>query len=61
MYTQLAQFAAIFLQSCLALLSGPDCGSPDFVKVLLIIYMGSLLLLFGVFFTQRYILKVHLL
>jgi hypothetical protein len=40
-------------------MSGPDCGSPDFVKALLIIYMGSLLLLFGVFFTQRYILKVY--
>ncbi|CAM9439819.1 unnamed protein product [Phaeothamnion confervicola] len=55
---QLGQFAVILAQSLVAFWEGPRCGSPDFVKVLLIFYMASMLVLFGVFFTQRYIFKL---
>ncbi|CAM9849118.1 unnamed protein product [Chrysoparadoxa australica] len=55
---QLGQFAFIFIQQCLAYNAGPLCGPHDFVKVLLIVYMSSMIVLFGVFFIQRYILKM---
>lgn len=54
---QLTQFGCIFLQSLLALLEGPECGSPDFSKILMLIYVGSMLVLFSDFFIKRYILK----
>ncbi|CAM9542259.1 unnamed protein product, partial [Discosporangium mesarthrocarpum] len=52
---QMTQFAVIFFQSAVAFYEGPDCGSPDFVKVILLLYMGSMLGLFGFFFGRRYL------
>ena len=49
---QLAQFTAIFAQSLLSYRVGPTCGSPDFAKVLMIVYMGSMVLLFSNFCVQ---------
>ncbi|TFJ81007.1 hypothetical protein NSK_007650 [Nannochloropsis salina CCMP1776] len=54
---QVAQFAAIFLQSLLAFYEGPRCGSPDFSKILMMVYTGSMLVLFSDFFFKRYILR----
>ena len=54
---QLAQFIIIFGQSLLSYRVGPTCGSPDFAKILIIVYMGSMVALFGNFFLQRYILR----
>eukprot|EP00903_Cladosiphon_okamuranus_P010510 g9941.t1 len=53
---QLAQFVVILIQSATAFYRGPSCGSPDFVKVVLLLYMGSLLGLFALFFAKRSIL-----
>eukprot|EP00904_Undaria_pinnatifida_P008852 jgi/Undpi1/5097/HiC_scaffold_19.g08449.m1 len=53
---QLTQFVVIFVQSAAALYYGPSCGSPDFVKVVLLFYMGSLLGLFALFFAKRSLL-----
>jgi GNS1/SUR4 family len=52
---QLLQFVAIFGQSLLTYRIGPTCGSPDFAKVLMIVYMGSMVVLFGNFFMQKYV------
>jgi elongation of very long chain fatty acids protein 4 len=49
---QLAQFCIIFFQSLVSYLVGPQCGSPDFAKVLMIVYMGSMIALFVNFFLQ---------
>lgn len=54
---QILQFVAISIQSYIAYQGGPFCGAPDFAKVLLMLYMGSMLLLFVYFFIQRYILQ----
>mmetsp|Transcript_13433 Transcript_13433/g.20973 ORF Transcript_13433/g.20973 Transcript_13433/m.20973 type:complete len:393 (-) Transcript_13433:449-1627(-) len=54
---QLGQFSAILTQSLLAYFEGPACGAPDFVKILLIVYMGSMWVMFWVFFLQRYVLN----
>ena len=54
---QLGQFALIFLQSLIAYNIGPECGSPDFAKLLMITYMGSMVTLFVNFFVQKYIFK----
>ena len=54
---QLAQFIIIFGQSLLSYRVGPTCGSPDFAKILIIVYMGSMVALFGNFFLQRYIFR----
>lgn len=54
---QLVQFCIIFGQSLLSYRIGPTCGSPDFAKVLMIIYMGSMVALFGHFFLQKYVLQ----
>eukprot|EP00752_Nemacystus_decipiens_P010947 g9729.t1 len=53
---QLAQFVVILVQSATAFYRGPSCGSPDFVKVVLLLYMTSLLGLFALFFAKRSIL-----
>ena len=52
---QLAQFVAISTQSYLAYSSGVECGAPDWAKLVMVLYMGSMLVLFGNFFLQRYI------
>jgi hypothetical protein len=49
---QLLQFCVIFGQSVVSFRAGPDCGSPDFAKVLMIVYMGSMIALFINFFLQ---------
>lgn len=54
---QLAQFVAISLQSYLAYARGAECGAPDWAKVVMMLYMGSMLVLFGNFFLQRYIFR----
>lgn len=54
---QLLQFCAISLQSTMAYVRGPTCGSPDYAKVLMIAYMGSMLALFGRFFLNAYVLR----
>lgn len=56
-YLQVAQFTAIFGQSLLSYRVGPTCGSPDFAKVLMIVYMGSMMALFANFFLKRYIFQ----
>jgi elongation of very long chain fatty acids protein 4 len=45
---QLSQFVVIFLQSLLSYRVGPTCGSPDFAKLLMVAYMGSMIALFAV-------------
>lgn len=54
---QLLQFVTIAVQSSMSLSRGDSCGSPYFAKVLMVVYMGSMLLLFGNFFFHSYILK----
>eukprot|EP01059_Diplonema_ambulator_P006634 TRINITY_DN16285_c0_g1_i1.p1 TRINITY_DN16285_c0_g1~~TRINITY_DN16285_c0_g1_i1.p1 ORF type:complete len:385 (+),score=126.48 TRINITY_DN16285_c0_g1_i1:66-1157(+) len=54
---QLIQFCLISTQSYIAYQSGPACGAPDFAKVLMILYMCSMLILFGNFFFRKYILR----
>mmetsp|Transcript_75427 Transcript_75427/g.214526 ORF Transcript_75427/g.214526 Transcript_75427/m.214526 type:complete len:339 (-) Transcript_75427:223-1239(-) len=54
---QLAQFCLISLQSAVAYSRGPSCGAPDWAKVIMILYMCSMLFLFGKFFVKRYIQK----
>jgi len=54
---QLLQFCAITTQSAMAYYYGPSCGSPDYAKVLMIAYMGSMLALFGRFFLNAYVFK----
>jgi hypothetical protein len=54
---QLAQFVLIFTQSILGLAYGETCGverTPDYARVLMIFYMGTMLFLFGRFFVQSY-------
>jgi len=53
---QLIQFMIITTQSIVAYIHGPSCGL-DFEKVLLTVYMGSMLILFGNFFVRQYIVK----
>lgn len=59
-WMQLLQFVVIFLQSLIAYKIGPTCGSPDFAKVLMIVYMGSMVALFIRYLVQRYILRRQL-
>ena len=46
------QFCLIFTQSLLSYRIGYTCGSPDFAKLLMIVYMGSMCALFGHFILQ---------
>lgn len=54
---QLLQFVTIAVQSGMSLSRGDSCGSPYFAKVLMVVYMGSMLILFGNFFFHSYVLK----
>jgi len=47
----------IATQSGISLYRGDACGGPYFSKLLLVAYMGSMLILFGNFFFNSYILK----
>jgi hypothetical protein len=51
-FLQLSQFILIFLQNIFSYRIGPSCGSPDFAKILLIVYMGNMIALFVNFFMQ---------
>jgi elongation of very long chain fatty acids protein 4 len=52
---QLIQFCIIAYQSISAWSYGPSCGSPDFTKIIMIVYMGSMFVLFSGFFVRKYI------
>ena len=54
---QLIQFVTISLQSYVAFTAGPECGAPDFAKLIMILYMISMLVLFGNFFLRKYVLR----
>lgn len=54
---QLLQFVLIAVQSGMSLSNGDSCGAPYFAKVLMVVYMGSMLFLFGNFFLNAYVLK----
>jgi len=54
---QLTQFVLIATQSGMSMYRGDSCGAPYFAKVVLVIYMGSMLILFGNFFFQAYVFK----
>lgn len=54
---QLGQFCLISTQSYIAYTAGPTCGAPDWAKLLMIAYMGSMLILFGNFFLRKYVLR----
>jgi elongation of very long chain fatty acids protein 4 len=57
---QLGQFIIIFGQSLISYRVGPTCGSPDFAKVLMTWYMGSLIGVFGNFFLQVGVSRLYL-
>ena len=57
---QLSQFCLISAQSYLSYTAGPECGAPDWAKLLMILYMASMLVcvdapsieLFSLFFVS---------
>ena len=51
---QLVQFMTVFVQACLMFARGPECGYPDWTKVVMIAYQSSMLVLFAQFFVQSY-------
>lgn len=51
---QLLQFSIILVQMCASFLIGPQCGVPDYLKVLQICYQISMLVLFSQFYTKAY-------
>ena len=53
---QLVQFVGITFANALAYYRGPSCGY-DFLNIVMIAYMASMLVLFGNFFFQRYVLN----
>lgn len=56
-WMQLLQFVIIFAQSLVSYRIGSDCGTPDFAKVLMIVYMGSMISLYAHYILQRYVLR----
>jgi hypothetical protein len=54
---QLVQFIIIAAQSFMSWSSGATNGYPDFMKVIMMVYMGSMLTLFGNFFIKQYMSK----
>jgi elongation of very long chain fatty acids protein 4 len=51
---QLIQFLLIASQSFLSWFQGPEYGFPDWMKLVMIGYMGTMLILFGKFFVASY-------
>jgi hypothetical protein len=51
---QLIQFLLIMAQSAIGWHLGPDCGMYDWEKLVLILYMVTMLVLFGQFFVNKY-------
>lgn len=54
---QLIQFCLIATQSGMSMAQGESCGSPYFAKLLMVGYMSSMLVLFGMFFYKSYLVK----
>lgn len=54
---QLTQFVLIASQNAISLSRGDSCGSPYFLKLAMVGYMASMLLLFCNFFFHAYLLK----
>jgi len=54
---QLLQFCLIATQSAMALHAGDGCGGPYFGKIGMVLYMASMLVLFGNFFVRAYLIK----
>lgn len=54
---QLTQFLIIASQAFMVWFQGPAHGYPDFMKLIMIGYMGSMLYLFGRFFVASYMSK----
>ena len=52
---QLIQFVLIAAQCWISFQAGPTCGMPDFAKLLIFFYMGTMLILFGKFYVERYL------
>jgi elongation of very long chain fatty acids protein 4 len=57
---QLTQFVMISTQSYIAWTAGPSCGSPDWSKIVMILYMMSMLILFGAIATISCLLLLPL-
>lgn len=52
---QLVQFTMVLAQTSYAFfLGGASCGSPDWLKVLMIVYQVTMLMLFGLFYLASY-------
>jgi len=51
---QLAQFAVCFAQPLIALYKGPDCGFASWLKILMLVYQTSMMVLFTLFARVRY-------
>lgn len=54
---QLVQFLTVMAQSVLSLARGPACGFPDWLKLVMVCYQLSMLVLFGAFFVQNYLAR----
>jgi len=54
---QLTQFVIIACQALYQWFLGADVGFPDFLKVIIIVYMWTMLFLFGRFFVANYMTK----
>lgn len=52
---QLVQFLMIATQNAMAWWRGPNCGLSDWTKSMLIFYMGTMLILFGNFYVNKYV------
>ena len=54
---QLTQFVLIAVQSSISMFRGDSCGAPYFGKLFMVVYMGSMLVLFANFFLHAYVWK----
>jgi len=53
-YMQITQFLIIAAQACLMWFMGPEYGYPDFLKIVMLIYMATMIYLFGSFAMRKY-------
>ena len=51
---QLLQFVICWVQPVAAYFAGPACGYPDFLKVLMIVYQTTMMVLFAHFYRKAY-------
>ena len=54
---QLLQFLVCFSHPVAAWLYGPECGYPDFLKALMVLYQLSMIVLFAQFYARSYSAK----